>query len=165
MAVNPLQKQQKRRGRGRPFAKGQSGNPAGRPPGSRNQATLLIEKFLIGEAAALAHKLVDMALDGDAVAMRLCLDRLIAPLRERPLHVDLPPLRSAADLAPAMAALTAAAAAGALTPGEAGEFSQLLETYMRAVAAGDFERRIEELEQVQREAPWEVGRLVHAPGT
>ena len=165
MAANPLQKQRKVRGSGRPFAKGQSGNPAGRRPGSRNRASLLIEELLVGDAAALGRKVVAMALAGDAVAMRLCIDRLIAPLRERPLRLQLPPLRGAADLAPAMAALTAATAEGAVTPVEASAFSQLFETYMRAVAAGDFERRLEELEADQREAPWEVGRLVrHASG-
>jgi hypothetical protein len=32
------------------FEKGQSGNPAGRPPGSRNKATILAEAMFQGEA-------------------------------------------------------------------------------------------------------------------
>src|SRR5438270_4446158 len=39
MAVNSLQKQPAR-GPGRPFEKGRSGNPAGRPACARNKATL-----------------------------------------------------------------------------------------------------------------------------
>jgi hypothetical protein len=69
--------------RGRPFEPGKSGNPKGRPKGSRNQATLLAEALLDGEAEAITRKLVDKALEGDTTALRLCLDRLVAPMRER----------------------------------------------------------------------------------
>jgi hypothetical protein len=51
--------------RGRPFAKGASGNPAGRPVGSRNKATLLALQLLEGETEALTRKAVEQALEGD----------------------------------------------------------------------------------------------------
>ena len=156
MAVDRLYKQRRKRGSGRPFAKGQSGNPAGRPPGSRNRATLLAEQLLDGEAPALAGQA--MALAGDAAAMRLCLDRIIAPRRERPVQVALPSVRNAADLGPAMAAVTDAAAQGMISPAEAFDLSQVLESYLRVVAAGDFERRLKELEEAQEGARREAGR-------
>ena len=118
MAETPLQKQPGR-GPGRPFEKGRSGNPTGRPAGSRNQATRAAEVMLDGEAEALTRKAVELALDGDATALRLCLDRVIAPRRERPVQLALPPIREAADAAGAMAAITAAVAQGDITPGEA----------------------------------------------
>jgi hypothetical protein len=149
MAMDQIPKRKRKPGPGRPFPKGQSGNPAGRPPGARNRATLLAEQLLEGEAAALARKALEMALSGDAVAMRLCLDRLIAPRRERPVRVALPALRTAGDLGAALAAVAEAAAGGQISPAEACEFSQLFETYMRAVAAGDFERRLGELEMAR----------------
>ena len=52
--------------RGRPFKKGQSGNPSGRPQGSRHKATLAIEELLDGEADKLTRKAVEMALEGDS---------------------------------------------------------------------------------------------------
>jgi hypothetical protein len=72
--------------------------------------------LLDGEAEALTRKAVTLALDGDALALRLCLDRVIAPRRDRPVHFDLPPIADIADVAKAMAAITAAVAEGAITP-------------------------------------------------
>jgi Family of unknown function (DUF5681) len=109
-----------RRPRGRPFAKGRSGNPAGRPPGSRNRATLAAEALLDGEAAALARQAVERALAGSDLALKLCLDRILPPRRERTVRFALPPIASAADLAAALGAVAAAVAEGALTPGGRG---------------------------------------------
>ena len=64
--------------RGRPFPKGQSGNPAGRPRGSSNRAMRAAELLLDGEAAALTRKAVELALAGNQAALRLCLDRTVA---------------------------------------------------------------------------------------
>jgi len=83
--------------RGRPFMKGQSGNPAGKPKGARHRATLAAETLLDGEAEALTRKAIELALAGDPIALRLCLDRILPPRRERPLRFVLPKLRSAAD--------------------------------------------------------------------
>ena len=55
------------------FSKGTSGNPSGRPAGSRNHATLLMESLLEGEAEQLTRKLLELALGGDLIAIRLCL--------------------------------------------------------------------------------------------
>jgi Family of unknown function (DUF5681) len=62
------------------WQKGQSGNPAGRPHGSRNKATMLMQNLLEGEAEAIARKAIEMAKDGDMAAIRVCMDRL-APAR------------------------------------------------------------------------------------
>ncbi len=146
MAVDLLQKQ-RRRGPGRPFEKGESGNPGGRPAGSRNKATIAAEQVLDSEAAALTRKAVELALGGDALALRLCLDRIIAPRRDRPVELALPPINSIADLVGAMSAIAGAAARGAITPGEAGEFAQFVETFVRTVDTVDFERRLGLLEK------------------
>jgi hypothetical protein len=75
--------QPQHRPRGRPWVKGQSGNPAGRPAGCRNKATRAAELYLDGESEALVRKAVEEALAGGAVAMKLCLDRTIAPRARR----------------------------------------------------------------------------------
>jgi uncharacterized protein DUF5681 len=135
-----------RKQRGRPFRRGESGNPTGRPLAARHKATVAAEALLDGEAQALTRKAVEMALAGDTTAMRLCLDRILPPRRERPINLQLPPLRSPADAAAAMAAITAAVAAADITPGEAAELAKLVEGYVRALEASEFDQRLRALE-------------------
>lgn len=75
--------------------------------------------LLEGEAEALTRKAVELALQGNALALKLCLDRLHPPRRDPPVAFSLPSVASAEDLARAMAAIAAAVAAGELTPAEA----------------------------------------------
>jgi Family of unknown function (DUF5681) len=56
------------------FSKGQSGNPAGKPPGARHRASMAAEALLDGEVQALTRKAIERALEGDGVALRLCLE-------------------------------------------------------------------------------------------
>jgi hypothetical protein len=142
---NLLQKQVERTPEGR-FVKGQSGNPAGRAAGCRNRATRIAESLLDDDVEALTRKAVALALDGDASAMRLCFDRIIAPRRARPVQLDLPPIVEAADITAAMAAITAAVAEGAITPAEGAEVGMIVETYLRGLEASDFDRRLRALE-------------------
>ncbi len=135
------------RGPGRPFEKGQSGNPAGRAKGSRNRATEAAERLLDGEAERLTRKAIELALKGDPTALKLCFDRILAPRRERTVRIALPPFESAADLAAVTAAIMRAAAEGRLSPGEAFELAHVLEAAMRAINTSDFEKRIKALEE------------------
>jgi len=145
MPKSDLQIQLERTAQGH-FVKGQSGNPAGKPQGCRNHATRTAETLLDGEAEALTRKAVTLALGGDALALRLCLDRVIAPRRDRPVHFALPPIAEIADVAKAMAAITAAVAEGAITPGEGVEVAKVVDAYVRALEASDFDRRLTALE-------------------
>ena len=69
-----------RRGR---FARGRSGNLAGRPHGCRDHVNRAARLLLAGEGEALTRKAVEMALAGDPTALRLCLERIVVPYRER----------------------------------------------------------------------------------
>jgi len=66
------------------FGKGRSGNPRGRPLGSRNSATLAAEALLEGEAEKLTRKCIELALSGDTVALRLCLERFTPRAKTAP---------------------------------------------------------------------------------
>jgi hypothetical protein len=123
--------------RGRPFMKGQSGNPAGKPKGARHRATLAAETLLDGEAEALTRKAIELALAGDPIALRLCLDRILPPRRERPLRFVLPELRSAADAGAAMAAILAAVASGDTCLAEASELAKLVDAFIRGAEVAE----------------------------
>src|SRR6185437_16739503 len=78
-----------RDGRGR-FVPGQSGNPAGKAPGTRNRATLLRAALDSEEGPAMARVIIDKALAGDVATAKFCLDRLEPKPRGRAVEIDLP---------------------------------------------------------------------------
>src|SRR5258708_21760818 len=102
--------------------------------------------MFVGDAERLTRRAVELADGGDPTALRLVFERILAPRRERAVNFALPPIESAADLAAAMGAVTAAVAEGALTPGEAESFARTVDVFVRAIDAGDFERRLQALE-------------------
>ena len=139
------------------FQKGQSGNPRGRPMGSRNNATLACEALLEGQAEALTQKAVEMALAGDTVALKLCLERIYPARRDRPVTFALPPINSARDAADIAAAIAQAVAAGHITPSEAAEFGKVIEIYVRAYQVAELDDRTARLEQLSDE---ELQRII-----
>jgi hypothetical protein len=133
------------------FQKGQSGNPAGRPRGARNKATLAALALLEGEAEALTRKAVEAALAGDMQALRLCLERIAPPAKDRPISLKLPKLKSVVDLPKITAAILDAVADGKIGPSEAAVLSKVVEQHARAVELVELEERLRKLER-------EVGR-------
>ena len=65
--------------------------------GHRNSTTVAVEKLLAGHATETVQKLVEGALAGDMVAIRLALDRIASARRDRPINIGLPKLTSATD--------------------------------------------------------------------
>jgi hypothetical protein len=108
------------------FQPGKSGNPAGKPAGARNKTTLAVEALLDGEAEALTRKAIELAKAGDMAALRLCMDRLAPPRKDRLVMFELPTITCAADAVKASAALFTAVAIGDLTPSEAAELGKLV---------------------------------------
>jgi hypothetical protein len=130
-----------------PFEKGESGNPAGRPRGSRNRTALLMENLLSYEAEAIGRKAVEMAIKGDMAAIRLCMDRLAPARKDEPVAFELPPLEKPADSVAAAATLVAAVAEGELTPSEAAQLAKVIEVYVRAIETKVFDERLTSLEK------------------
>jgi hypothetical protein len=131
---------------GSPFKKGQSGNPDGRPRGSRNKATLLIERLLDDDAKSITEKAIELAKAGDSTAIRLCLDRIAPARRDRHISFKLPKLEKPEHAVEAAAAIVEAVAGAELTPSEAAEMMKLVEGYTRILEAEDHEQRLRALE-------------------
>ncbi|MEF8735353.1 MAG: DUF5681 domain-containing protein [Candidatus Accumulibacter necessarius] len=125
---------------------GQSGNPAGRPKGSRNRVTLVALAAMEEGADAIARKVVDLAKEGDISAARLVLERLVPPAKERPIFLSLPDTSSADGVAQAQAAILQAVAAGDLLPGEAATLAGIVEARRKALETLELEARISALE-------------------
>lgn len=133
--------------RGRPFKKGQSGNPNGKAPGTRNKATRAVQALLDGEAEALTRKCVEMALKGDSVALRLCLDRLCPPAKERAIDADIAlPDITAENLPQAAATIVQAVATGLLLPSEGQSLIGMLDGVRKSIELAEIEKRVAALE-------------------
>lgn len=128
--------------RGRPFVKGEGG----RRRGSRNRASLAVESLLAGEVEQLTRRAVDVALAGDVGALKLCLDRLCPPRRDRAVTMRLPAIEAVSDLPRATAAVIAAVAAGTITPSEGEQLGRLVSAHAVTLHTVDFEARLRALE-------------------
>jgi hypothetical protein len=128
------------------FAAGESGNPAGRPKGARNRSTLLAQELLDGDGEAIVRKAIAMAKKGEAVALKLCIERIL-PRRAHVVELALPEIRAAEDVAGGCAAVLEAAAAGRITLAEAKEFLGLLDLVRRSIETHDLAVRIQLLEE------------------
>jgi translation elongation factor EF-Tu-like GTPase len=150
MAENAAAKQ-RQRGPGRPFTKGRSGNPAGKPRGARHRVTLLAEKLMQDDTEAVVRSVVDAAKGGDMTAARLILDRIAPPRRGSPVSFNLPTIETAADISKALGAVMASVTCGELTPDEAIAISGLIETRRKVIETRELETRVIALEQAAQE--------------
>jgi hypothetical protein len=129
------------------FAKGNAVNLAGKPKGTRHKATMLAEALLDGQAQALMQQAVSMALGGDPQSLRICIERILAARRDRPIEISLPKIAAASDLVAAAAALTDAVAGGDITPSEASALSNLVGNTAKAIETFELSERLARLEE------------------
>jgi hypothetical protein len=90
--------------------------------------------LLAGEAEALTRKAIELALAGDTTALRLCLERVVPPRKDRPISLELPVITSADDANQAMGIVLAAVGEGRITPSEATILSALIESCRSSLA-------------------------------
>ena len=133
--------------RGKPFQKGQSVNPNGRPAGSRNKRTLALEEMLGNHIGAITQKAVDAAINGDMAAIKMIMDRMLPPARSRPISIELPPITDIASVSIAQSEILKAVTEGDLLLDEAEALTGLLEARRRSFEAADLEERIKQLEE------------------
>ena len=124
------------------FAAGNSG----RPKGSRNRATLAIESLLQGQAQALTQTAVTKALEGDSLALRLCIERIAPAPKDQPVSFSIPKMNNALDASGAAGSVLAAVSEGELTPIEATRVMGLIDSYRRTLELTVIEQRLQALE-------------------
>ena len=119
---------------------------SGRPRGSRNKATIAIESLLEGQSEALTQAAISKALNGDSVALRLCLDRIAPPMKDKPVIFPLPQMQDAMDASQAAGSVLSAVSEGNLTPIEGTRVMGLIDSYRRTLELTDIEKRLQSLE-------------------
>ena len=94
----------------------------------------------------MTQKAIDLALTGDIPALRLCLDRILPPRKDRPVTFTLPEIKSAQDAAAVVSAVLTAVASGEITPTDAAEVGKLIDSYVKAYETAELTERLERLE-------------------
>ncbi|TNC16430.1 hypothetical protein FF100_04070 [Methylobacterium terricola] len=128
------------------FPKGQSGNPAGKAKGTRNRTTIAMQELLEGEAEKITRKAVELALLGDTVAIRLCMERLVPVRKDRHVQFDLPDIETAGDIPRATSALLKAVASGEITPAEAADIGRAVDAHLKAIETHELTERLNRLD-------------------
>ena len=137
--------EKKTKPRGKPFEKGRSGNPKGRPKGSGEVAK--IRAALIEHIPHILEAMYQRALDGDTGAARLLLERCVAPLKamEPTQPLDLPD----GSLTEKGHAILAAVSSGELSPSTGALMLDAIARLVSLAEAEGHERRIAALEALQ----------------
>ena len=139
--VKPLQKLDTR------FKPGQSGNPAGKPRGTRSKSTLAALALAEGKLTEIVQTLIDEALGGDISAAKILLDKCVPNKRESPLpELSLPVVETAADLPRLTGAILAAISEGRITPAEATALASLAGSHGKSIELAELEQRLQALE-------------------
>jgi hypothetical protein len=116
--------------------------------------TELCSDLLGDDAELIMQECIKRAKKGDAVALRLCVERIlpVRASRDRSVVVeDLPDVAKAADLVSAAALVIARAAAGLMSLSEAKEFLALISAQRALIETQDLAVRLEVLEHQQAE--------------
>ena len=120
---------------------------SGRPKGSRNKATIAIESLLRGQAEALTQTAVTEALEGDSVALRLCMERIAPAPKDQPVSFSLAKMKNALDASEAAGSVLSAVSEGEANPTiEATCVMGLIDSYRRTLELTEIEERLQALE-------------------
>lgn len=129
------------------FQKGRSGNPHGKAKGTKNRATRAAEQLLQGDLDNICRRLIEEALKGNVQAIKLVLDRVLPPRRDRVIDITLSKLQTADDAVKGMSTIIEAIVSGKITPCEGEAMSRVVDAFVKALQTHEIEKRISMLEQ------------------
>ena len=124
--------------------KGGAREGAGRKKGSGQAAHY--RAMLEPHAEGLIQQVVDLAKGGDMTALKLCLDRLCAPLRPTDRLISIEGLEDCTGLSAKGELILDHVALGKVTPVEASNLMRAISSQARIVEVDELERRVAELE-------------------
>ncbi len=123
------------------FHRGQSGNPSGRPKTESAEVRSLLQSH----SKDLASKAVELALEGNIQALKICLERITPPLKAQAAttQIDLPESASLADTA---RHLLQAVSTGQIAPDTAAQLIGAVESIGRIIELDELAKRLENVE-------------------
>ena len=84
---------------------------------------------------------------GDTVALRLCLERILPPVKSRPISFKLPALHTISDAQDALAKIIAGTACGAILADEAATLASIVSSFVKTIEVAELETRLAALEK------------------
>ena len=124
-----------------------SNGNVGKTKGTRNKKTLAIESLLEGQAEALTQTAISKALEGDGLALRLCMERIAPAPKDKLVSFPLPDMKDAIDAYKAAGSVLSAVSEGELTPIEGTRVMGLINSYSRTLELPEIAERLQVLEQ------------------
>lgn len=100
-----------------------------------------------GELDNVTRKLIEEALNGNMQAIKLVLDRVLPPKRDRVVDIKLPKLETPKDAVKAISTIVDALGRGNITPTEGEAISRVVDAFVKSIQTYDIEKRICILEQ------------------
>ncbi len=128
------------------FKPGESGNPKGRPAGSKNAALAALDAIGEGAAQDLLQTVIDKAKGGDMMAARILLDRVWPARKGRAVTFTMPKVTTAADTVKALSGVLDAVAGGLLSIEEGQGLASILEAQRKTLELTEIEQRLTMLE-------------------
>jgi hypothetical protein len=132
--------------RGKPFKPGNKFGQ-GRPAGSRNKATLVLEALLDGEGEEVVRTMLTEAKAGNMTAAKALLDRLVPPRKSVPTAIEIPLINDTSDLEAVLFKVANDMATGELTPDEAQAITSVIANHIKLHETLKIEDRISQLEK------------------
>ena len=102
----------------------------------------------------ILEKVLQLALEGDRVALKLMVERLLPPRRGRLVHFELPKTETVEQISNAYDAVMAAAADGIITMEDALDFARLLDGKLKALEMTDLADEMREIRQHLEQRRW-----------
>ena len=125
--------------RGRPFEAGNEFG-RGRPLGSRNKNTLIIEELLNENSESLLNKALNLARQGNIPMLRLLLDRVLPRPKDGAVSIGLLPMATTEDLLRAQENALQELALGQITPNQAAQIFSLIEARRLLLDTHEYEQ-------------------------
>ena len=125
------------------FSNGNVGKTKGT---TRNKKTLAIESLLEGQAEALTQTAISKALEGDGLALRLCMERIAPAPKDNSVSFPLLEMKDAMDASKAASSILTAVSEVELSPIEGIRVMGLIDSYRRTLELTEIEERLQALE-------------------